>query len=149
MLCNSGIELNLMKASPSGNRFYFFNFMWKHSTIRQNKIIAGVLQKYFFWFFEKYMCWTKMAFILCVPDSFLRHLWTDFDETFGVYRVDPELVQRQIFDFRFRLQTGSWPVFWKPEVPIIETGSRKVSHRIARGFLLWESYLRFFISQSW
>lgn len=48
MLCNSGIELNLMKASPSGNRFYFFNFMWKHSTIRQNKIIAGVLQKYFF-----------------------------------------------------------------------------------------------------
>ena len=52
-----------------------------------------------------------MAFILCVPDSFLRYLWTDFDETFGVYRVDPELVQRHIFDFRFRLQTGSWPVF--------------------------------------
>ena len=76
-----------------------------------------------------------MAFILCVPDSLLGHLLTDFDETFGVYRVDPELVQRHIFDFRFRLQTGSGPVLRKPEVPIIETGSRKVSHRIARGFL--------------
>ena len=76
-----------------------------------------------------------MAFILCVPDSLLGHPWTDFDETFGVYRVGPELVQRHIFNFRFRLQTGNWPVFRKPEVPIIETGSRKVSHRKARDFL--------------
>ena len=76
-----------------------------------------------------------MAFFLCVPDSLLEHLLTDFDETFGVYRVDPELVQRHIFDFRFRLQTGSGPIFQKPEVPITETGSRKVSHWKARGFL--------------
>ena len=66
-----------------------------------------------------------MTFILCVPDSFVRHLWTDIDETFGVYTVDPELVQRHIFDFRFRLQTGSWPVFRKPEVQNFGTGSQK------------------------
>ena len=76
-----------------------------------------------------------MEFFLCVTDSLLEHQLTDFDETFGVYRVGPELVQRHIFDFRFRLQTGSWPIFRKPEVPIIETGSRKVSHRKARDFL--------------
>ena len=76
-----------------------------------------------------------MEIFLCVTDSFLEHLLTDFDETFWVYRVGPELVQRHIFDFRFRLQTGSWPIFRKPEVPIIETGSRKVSHRKARDFL--------------
>ena len=76
-----------------------------------------------------------MEFFLCVTDSLLEHLLTDFDETFGVYRVGPELVQRHIFDFRFRLQIGSKPVFRKPEVPIIETGSRKVSRRKARGFL--------------
>ena len=78
---------------------------------------------------------TQMAFILCVPDSLLGHVLTDFDETFGAYPVDHELVQRHIFDFRFRLQTGSKPVFRKPEVPIIETGSRKVSHLKARRFL--------------
>ena len=77
----------------------------------------------------------KKAFILCVPDSLLGHPWTDFDETLGVYRVEPELVQRHIFDFRSRLQTGSGPIFQKPEVPITETGSRKVSHWKARGFL--------------
>ena len=56
------------------------------------------------------------------------------NSTFGdENRIDPELVQRHIFDFRFRPQTGSWPVFRKPEVPIIETESRKVSHRNARG----------------
>ena len=66
-----------------------------------------------------------MAFILCVPDSLLGHLWTDFDQTFGVYRVDSERVQRHIFNFRFRLQTGSWPVFRKPEVQNFGTGSQK------------------------
>ena len=52
-----------------------------------------------------------MEFFLCLTDSLLEHLLTDFDETFWVYRVGPELVQRHIFNFRFRLQTGSWPVF--------------------------------------
>ena len=42
-----------------------------------------------------------MQFILCVKNSLLGHPWADFDETFGVNRVDPELVQRQLFDFRF------------------------------------------------
>ena len=65
----------------------------------------------------------KIAFILCVPDSLLGHLLTDFDEAVGVYRVDPELEQRHIFDFRFQLQTGIGPVLRKPEVPIIKTGS--------------------------
>ena len=74
----------------------------------------------------------EMEFILCVRNSLLGYPWTDFDETLGVYRVDPKLVQRQISDFRCRPETGSGPVFRKPEVPIIETGSRKVSHRKAR-----------------
>ena len=65
----------------------------------------------------------------------LVHPWPDFDETLGVYRVESELVQRHIFDFRFRLQTGSGPIFIKPEVPITETGSRKVAHWKARVFL--------------
>ena len=45
--------------------------------------------------------------LLCFPDSLLGHLLTDFDETFWVYRADPEMVQRHIFDFRFYPQTGS------------------------------------------
>ena len=74
-----------------------------------------------------------MEFILCVRNSLLGHPWTDFDETLKVYRVDPELVQRHI-DFRLRPETGNGLVFRKPEVPIIENGSRKVSFRKARGF---------------
>ena len=68
-----------------------------------------------------------MTFILCVPDSLPGHLWTDFDETSGVYRVDPELVQRHIFDFRFYPQTGSELFFHKPEVQNFGTGSQKYS----------------------
>ena len=37
----------------------------------------------------------------------LGHQWTDLDETLGVYRVHPDIMQRHIFDFRFRPQTGS------------------------------------------
>ena len=37
----------------------------------------------------------------------LGHPWTDWDETLGVYRVDPDIMQRHIFDFRFRPQTGN------------------------------------------
>ena len=70
---------------------------------------------------------TKMAFILYLPDSLLGHLWTDFDQTFGVYRVDSELVKRHIFDFRFHPQTGSELFFHKPEVPNFGTGSQKYS----------------------
>ena len=68
-----------------------------------------------------------MAFILCVPDSLLGHLLTDFDEIFVVYRVDPELVQRHIFEFCFHPQTGSELFFHKPEVQNFGTGSQKYS----------------------
>ena len=69
----------------------------------------------------------KIEFFLCVTDSFLEHLLTDFDETFWVYRVGPELVQRHIFDFRFYPQTGSELFFHKPEVQNFGTGSQKYS----------------------
>ena len=39
----------------------------------------------------------------------LGHPWTDWDETLGVYRVDLEIMQRHIFDFRSEVQTGSEP----------------------------------------
>ena len=55
----------------------------------------------------------EMEFFLCVTDSLLEHQLTDFDETFGVYRVGPELVQRHIFDFRFQSQTGNRLFFSK------------------------------------
>ena len=32
----------------------------------------------------------------------LRHQWTDLDETLRVYRVDPDIMQRHIFNIRFR-----------------------------------------------
>jgi len=40
---------------------------------------------------------------------FLGYPWTDRDETLGVYRVDPEIMQRHIFDFWSEVQTGSGP----------------------------------------
>ena len=56
----------------------------------------------------------------------LGHLWTDLDETLGVYRVDPDIMQRHIFDFRFLPQTGNRLFFenrkflaLKPEVEIM------------------------------
>ena len=39
----------------------------------------------------------------------LGHPWTDWDETLGVYRVDLEIMQHHIFDFRSAVQTGSEP----------------------------------------
>ena len=58
----------------------------------------------------------------CVTQD-LRHQWIDLDETLGAYRVDPDIMQRHIFDFRFRPQTGNRPFFenrkflsLKPEV---------------------------------
>ena len=50
----------------------------------------------------------------------LGHPWSDWDETLGVYRVDRGIMQRHIFDFRFRPRTGSRAVFQKPEVEISE-----------------------------
>ena len=49
------------------------------------------------------------TFILCVKNSLLGYHRADFDKTYGVYRVDPdiELVQRHILDFRFQPQTRS------------------------------------------
>ena len=55
----------------------------------------------------------------------LRHPWTDLDETFRMYRVDLEIMHREIFDFRFRPQTGSWLFFanrkLKRSEPEVET----------------------------
>ena len=56
---------------------------------------------------------TEMAFFLCVTDSLLRHRWTDLHETLRVNRSHPKLVQRHIFDFRFRPETGKEPIFLK------------------------------------
>ena len=42
-----------------------------------------------------------------------------------VYRVDPELVQRHIFDLRFEPQTGSELFLHEPEVQNFGTGSQK------------------------
>ena len=53
----------------------------------------------------------QMAFFLCVTDSLLRHPWTDLHETLRVNRSHPKLVQRHIFDFRFRPETGKEPIF--------------------------------------
>ena len=70
-----------------------------------------------------------MAFILCVPDSLLGHLLTDFNETFGVYRVDPELVQRHTFDFRFQPRTGSELFFINRKLKISEPEVRNILDR--------------------
>ena len=70
-----------------------------------------------------------MAFILCVPDSLPGHPWTDFDETSGVYRVDPELVQRHIFDFRFQPQTGSELFFVNRKFKISEPEVKNIPDR--------------------
>ena len=55
----------------------------------------------------------------------LLHPWTDLDETFRMYRVDLEIMHREIFDFRFRPQTGSWLFFanrkLKRSEPEVET----------------------------
>ena len=69
--------------------------------------ISYVLSENYNHYFEATESFSQMVFFLCVPDSLLEHLLTDFDETFGVYRVDSELVQRHIFDFRFHPQTGN------------------------------------------
>ena len=41
----------------------------------------------------------------------LGHPWTDWDETLGVYRVDLEIMQRHIFDFRSEVKTGNGPFY--------------------------------------
>ena len=51
------------------------------------------------------------------PDLLRRNPWADFDETLGVKKVDLELVERQLFDFRFRPKTRRGR--------FSETGSRK------------------------
>ena len=55
----------------------------------------------------------------------LRHPWADLDETFRMYRVDLEIMHREIFDFRFRPRTGSWLFFanrkLKRSEPEVET----------------------------
>ena len=48
-----------------------------------------------------------MAFILGVSLHDLRHPWTDWDETLGMYRVDLEIMQRHSLDFRSEVQTRS------------------------------------------
>ena len=39
----------------------------------------------------------------------LVHPWADLDETLRVYRVDPKIFNRHIFDFRSKVKTGSQP----------------------------------------
>ena len=70
-----------------------------------------------------------MAFILGMINENLINPWPELNETLGLYRVDSEIMQRHIFDFRLQPQAESVAVFRKPEVPDIETGNRKVSHR--------------------
>ena len=48
-----------------------------------------------------------MRSILCVTQQLLLDLLTDSNETWRVHAVHPWLLQRQLFDFRFLLQTGS------------------------------------------
>ena len=49
----------------------------------------------------------KMRSILCVTHQLLLDPFTDSNETWRVYTVQPWLLQRQLFDFRFRPRTGS------------------------------------------
>ena len=53
---------------------------------------------------------------------------SDFDETLMLERVDPELAQRHIFDFRFRTGTGNGAVFLK-------TGSSNNRNRKSKSIL--------------
>ena len=52
-----------------------------------------------------------MRSILCVTQQLLLDLLTDSNETWRVHAVYPWLLHRQLFDFRFRPQTGSWLFF--------------------------------------
>ena len=45
----------------------------------------------------------------------LRHPWTDLDETLGVYRVGPETMHRDIFDFRLRPENRKLEFSRKPD----------------------------------
>ena len=49
----------------------------------------------------------KKRFILCVRSYPLLDTWSDFDETWRVYRVHHALLYGAIFDFRFRPWTRS------------------------------------------
>ena len=59
----------------------------------------------------------------------LGHPWADRDETLGIHRVHPKIMQRHIFDFRFRPQTGSRTVFQKPEVEMSEPEVENMLYR--------------------
>jgi len=45
----------------------------------------------------------------CEKTKYLGHPWADLDETLRVDRVDPEILHRNIFDFRSEVKTGSQP----------------------------------------
>ena len=55
-------------------------------------------------------CWLDGVHFRCDFQD-LGHPWTDWDETLGVYRVDLEIMQRHIFDFRSEVQTGNGPFY--------------------------------------
>ena len=66
-----------------------------------------------------------MRSILCVTQQLLLDLLTDSYETWRVYAVHSWLLQRQLFNFRYRPQTGSGLFFGnrklKTSQPEVET----------------------------
>ena len=60
----------------------------------------------------------------------LGHPWTDWDETLGVYRVDLEIMQRHIFDFRSEIKTGNGP----SRYDIVIISVRKFTWRLRKRF---------------
>ena len=53
----------------------------------------------------------------------LGHPWTDLDKTLGVYRVDPETMHRDIFDFRLRPENRKLEFSRKPDYNPIDSKS--------------------------
>ena len=78
------------------------NYVFGHKRERPRNFVMFRISPISYWFGHP-----KMAFFLCVTDSFLGPPLTDFIETLRVYGADPELVQRHTFDFRFQPRTGS------------------------------------------
>ena len=78
---------------------------------------------------------SKIRCDLDVMYLFLKDARSDYDETWRVYTVHPQLWQRHIFNFWFGIQTESRVVFRKPEVENFGTGNRKYDVAKAEGRL--------------
>ena len=64
----------------------------------------------------------------CVTQD-LGYQYSDLDETLGVYRVNPEIMHRHIFDFRFQPQTGSELFFMNRKFKISEPEVKNILDR--------------------